>query len=383
MKSFQLKSGGTKMFTIKSFLNSLSFRSASFLIICLCIGFLLSCSAEVNGPKVNVSGSGIIKVDTLDWISPEEAGWSSADLQEAHQFAIQSGCQAVMALYDGKVFFSRGNIQRNYEVHSIRESFLSALYGIHFTRGNINLNATLVDLHIDDITPGLTISEKQARVEHLLMSRSGVYHEAADEDQIMIDERPARGSYAPDTFFYHNNWDVNALGSIFEQETGEEIFNAFKKEIADVLEMVDFSMDNHSYQYEWDKSLHPAYHFTMSARDMAKFGALYQKNGNWKGLQVIASDWIDESTMAYSTMENTNGLGYGYMWKIIPEDSEIGQMIGYPGYYHTGAGGQVLVIIPDLKLVIVERYDTDQNWDEPGAAGFELTMLILDARLPE
>ena len=371
------------MFTIKSFLNSLSFRSVSFLIICLCIGFLLSCSGEVNGPQVNVSGSGIFKADTLEWIFPEEAGWSSAELQEAHQFAIQSGCQAVMALYDGKVFFSRGNIQRNYEVHSIRESFLSALYGIHFTRGNINLNATLEDLHIDDITPGLTISEKQARVEHLLMSRSGVYHEAADEDQTMIDERPARGSYAPDTFFYYNNWDVNALGTIFEQETDEEIFNAFKKEIADVLEMVDFSIDNHSYQYEWDKSLHPAYHFTMSARDMAKFGALYQKNGNWKGLQVIASDWIDESTMAYSTMENTNGLGYGYMWKIIPEDSEIGQMIGYPGYYHTGAGGHVLVIIPDLKLVIVERYDTDQNWDEPGAAGFELTMLILDARLPE
>ena len=122
MKSLQLNSGGTKMFTIKSFLNSLSLRSVSFLIICLCIGFLLSCSGEVNGPQVNVSGSGIFKADTLEWIFPEEAGWSSAELQEAHQFAIQSECQAVMALYDGKVFFSRSNIQRNYEVHSIKES---------------------------------------------------------------------------------------------------------------------------------------------------------------------------------------------------------------------------------------------------------------------
>ena len=85
--------------------------------------------------------------------------------------------------------------------------------------------------------------------------------------------------------------------------------------------------------------------------------------------------------MAYSTMANTNGLGYGYLWKIFSEESEIGQMIGYAGYYHTGAGGHVLVILPDLKLVIVERYDTDQDWDEPEAAGFELTMLILDARL--
>ena len=126
--------------------------------------------------------------------------------------------------------------------------------------------------------------------------------------------------------------------------------------------------------------MHPAYHFKMSARDMAKLGALYQKNGNWKGTQIIPIDWVDDSTMAYSTMDETTRVGYGYMWKTIPEDSEIGQMIGYPGYYHTGAGGHALVIIPELKLVIAERYDTDQNWDEPGAAGFELTMLILDAR---
>lgn len=385
MKSLQLKSGEKKMVAIKAFTNLFSVKSASILIICVCIGFLLGCSAEgtISGPTINASGFGIPLDNTLEWVAPEEAGWSSAELQSAHQFAIQSGCNAAMALYDGKVFFSRGNIHRNYGVDSIRKPFLSALYGIHLTRGNINLEATLADLHIDDIPPGLTISEKQARVEHLLMSRSGVYHEAADEDQIMLDKRPARGSHAPDSFFYYNNWDFNALGTIFEQETGEEICVAFEKEIADVVGMADFSIDNCSYQYQWDKSMHPAYHFKMSARDMAKFGALFQKNGRWKGLQIISSDWIDDSTMAYSTIDETTDIGYGYMWKIIPEDSEMGQMIGYPGYYYTGAGGDVLVIIPDLKLVIVERYDTDQDWDAPGSAGFELTMLILDARLAE
>jgi CubicO group peptidase (beta-lactamase class C family) len=373
------------MFAIKNLINSFSVKTAAILISCVCIGFLLGCSAEgtITGPTINTPEGGIFRNDALEWVSPEEAGWSSAELQATHQYAIQSGCKAAMALYDGKVFFSHGNIHTNYEVHSIRETFLSALYGIHFARGNVDLDATLEDLHIDDITPGLTPAEKQAKVEHLLMSRSGVYHEAAAEDPTMIDESPVRGSHAPDTFFYYNNWDFNALGTIFEQETGEEICEAFETEIAEVVGMVDFSIDNCSYRYEWDKSLHPAYHFRMSASDMAKFGALYQKNGNWKGLQIIASEWIDESTMAYSTMENTNGLGYGYMWKIIPEDSEIGQMIGYPGYYHTGAGGHVLIIIPDLKLVIVERYDGQKDWDDPGAAGFELAMLILDARLPE
>ncbi len=373
------------MVAIKTFINLFSAKTASILIIPVLVGFFISCSGEssISGGTYNFSGVGIPEDPALEWVAPEAVGWSSAELEAAQEFAQQSGCTAVMALYDGKVFFSRGNIHKNYEAHSMRMPFLSALYGIHVSRGNINLNATLEDLHIDDLTPGLTYSEKQARVEHLLMSRSGVYHQAAGEDQKMIDERPARGSHAPGAFFYYNNWDFNALGTIFEQETGEEIFNAFKKEIADVLGMVDFSADNSFYQYEWDKSLHPAYHFKMSVRDMAKFGALYQKNGRWKGLQIIALEWIDESTMAYSTMEDTDGLGYGYMWKIIPEDSEIGQMIGYPGYYHSAADGYVLVVIPDLKLVIVERYDTDQNWEDPEDDVFELGMLIIDARMDE
>jgi CubicO group peptidase (beta-lactamase class C family) len=385
MKPSPLKSGGNQMFAIKTFNNLFSVKVASILMICLCIGFLIGCSAEgeINGGTNNFSGKWIPEDPVLEWVAPETVGWSSALLEAAQEFAQQSSCSAAMALYDGKVFFSRGNIHRNYEVHSMRMPFLNALYGIHFARGNINLNANLADLHIDDIVPGLTYAEKQARVEHLLMSRSGVYHEAAAEDQAMIAERPARGSHAPDTFFYYNSWDFNALGTIFEQETGEEIFDAFKTEIADVLGMVDFSIDNSFYQYEWNKSLHPAFQFKMSVRDMAKFGALYQNDGRWKGLQIIRSDWIDESTMAYSTMPDTGGLGYGYLWKIIPEDSEIGQMIGYPGYYHTAADGYVLVVIPDLKLVIVERYDTDHDWEDPEDDAFELSMRILDARMAE
>jgi len=385
MKPHQLKLGEKKMFTTKAFFKLSSVKPVSILIIFpfLCIGFLSGCSAEgnINGGTVNLPGWEIPEDPALEWVFPEDVGWSSAELQEAHAYANQSGCQAVMALYDGKVFFSRGNIHVNYAVGAIRKPFLSALYGIHEARGNINLNATLEDYHIDDIPPGLTSAEEQARVEHLLMSRSGVYHKAADENQTMIATRPARESHAPDTFFYYNNWDFNALGTIFEQETGEEIFNAFKKEIADKVEMVDFSIDNCFYQYEWNKSLHPAYQFKMSARDMAKFGVLYQKNGRWNGSRIIQNDWIDDSTMAYSTMPNTDGLGYGYMWKIIEEDSDIGQMIGHAGYYHTGSGGDVLVVIPDLKLVIVEFYNSGQNWDVSGAAGFELSMLILDAKL--
>jgi len=72
---------------------------------------------------------------------------------------------------------------------------------------------------------------------------------------------------------------LNALGTIFEQETGAKIFDAFKKEIADPIGMEDFSVENCEYFYQKDKSQHPSYSFRMSARDMARFGLLYLRKG--------------------------------------------------------------------------------------------------------
>ena len=126
---------------------------------------------------------------------------------------------------------------------------------------------------------------------------------------------------------------------------------------------------------------HPAYCFRMSARDMARFGVLYQQYGKWKGTQIIPELWIDESTIPYSIVEDTGGMGYGYMWGIIPEDSDLGRLIGFPGYFHGGADVHALVIISDLKLVLVERLDTDQDWEDPGDAGLELGLMIIDARI--
>ena len=229
--------------------------------------------------------------------------------------------------------------------------------------------------------PSLTPEEKQATVRDLLKSRSGVYHEAAAEAQIMIKTRPERGSHAPGTFFYYNNWDFNALGTIFEQETGTKIFEEFKIKIADPVGMEDFSIEDCQYQYEREKSIHPAYHFRMSARDMARFGVIYQKNGMWKDTRIISSEWITESTKAYSIINVASGVSYGYMWKVFPEGSLAAKMIGSPGYYHTGIGVHILIIFPELKLVIVERFDTDGEWVDPGDVGMKLGMMIINARI--
>jgi CubicO group peptidase (beta-lactamase class C family) len=346
--------------------------SAAVIIVLLSIGTLSGCSKD--------TASSTKDENQLEYVTPEEVGYSSEKLNEVRRFAEQSGYAAMMALHDGKVFFSWGEITRNYWAHSIRKPFLSALYGIHVAENSIDLDATLGELGIDDIPPSLTPEERQATVGDLLESRSGVYHEAAAEDSTMIETRPERGSHPPGTFYYYNNWDFNALGTIFKQETGTDIFEEFKRKIADPVGMEDFSIEDCYYQYELEKSTHPAYHFRMSARDMARFGVVYQKNGMWKDLRIIPSEWIAESTTAYSLVDSASGIGYGYMWNVIPEGSPMAEMVGSPGYYHTGIGVHALIILPELELVIVQRFDTDGDWVDPGEVGMELGMMIIDAR---
>jgi CubicO group peptidase (beta-lactamase class C family) len=319
----------------------------------------------------------------LEYVTPEEVGWSSQKLEEARAFAEKINSAAVMVLCDEKVFISWGKTTAKYSLHSIRKPLLGALYGIYWGRGKINLEATLKELNIDDIPPSLTEEEKTATVSDLLKSRSGVYHEAAAESQDMVEARPRRGSHPRDTFFYYNNWDFNALGTIFEKVTGAKIFEAFKKEIADPIGMEDFSLDDCRYSYEENKSKHPAYNFRMSARDMARFGLLYLRKGNWNGRQIIPPEWIEKSTKAYSMVSEQYGVGYGYLWNVVLPGQGFSNVIfgGKGGFYHTGVGIHTLAVVPELKLVYIYRYDTTGEFQDPGEATIQLVSMIMNARL--
>ena len=152
------------------------------------------------------------------YVRPEEVGWSSQELEAVIELTENSGYAAVIAAYDGKVFFRWGDTAKNYKIHSIRKPLESALYGIHVEKGEISLDETLEQLGIDDVTPSLTGAEKQATVREIKQARSGVYHEAAAEIPEMSETRPERGSHPHGTFFYYNNWDFNVAAFIFNQK---------------------------------------------------------------------------------------------------------------------------------------------------------------------
>lgn len=286
----------------------------------------------------------------------EAAGWSTSKLKSLQKYAKAVNSSAYIIIENGYVVDSWGAVGQKEIVQSVRKSLLSGLYGIYVEKGAIKRDATMASLGIDD-KEKLTPAEKEATVQHLLQARSGVYHPSAASTPGMIRNLPARGSHAPGTNWYYNNWDFNVLGTIFNQETGEDLYEAFDEHIAKEIWMEDFNASDGHY-FKEGMSDHKAYHFFMSARDMARFGWLFAQNGRWEDKQIIPADWVEESTKSYS---ETNEGGYGYMWwKDIP-----GVPADLDAYAARGGGGHMILVVPEANLVFVHRVPM-RTHDAPG-----------------
>jgi len=316
-----------------------------------------------------------------DWraaAASEDLGWSSAQLAEARAYAREIGSAAVMIVDRGVVVDAWGDIARNFHAHSMRKSLLSALYGIYVAEGKIDLSKTLQELGIDDCMP-LTEAEKRATVTDLLKARSGVYIPAVGESALMQAIRPARGSHPPGAYWYYNNWDFNALGTIFDRATGEvSIYQAFKMRIADPIGIQDLAVQELRYTYQPD-SMHPYYGFAMSARDLARFGLLFARRGRWGDRQIVPASWVLESTSPHS---NAGALGgYGYLWWVAANKRHLPNVTLPDGCFSMQGGpGQFVLVLPAWDIVIVHLVDSYHPTNEVSNCQFgSLARLILKA----
>lgn len=312
----------------------------------------------------------------------EDAGFLSSKLDlVAHQYN-QHQSAALLVIYKGKILYERGDINHKYQSHSLRKSFLSALYGNYVKNGDINLDWTMADLSIDD-NEGLSATEKQATVRDLLKARSGIYHPALYESESMANQKPDRHSHDPGTFWYYNNWDFNALGTIFMQQTGKDIYQTIYNELAIPLQMEHFKVSDGQY-VSGTESRHKAYPFRITASDLARFGLLMLNKGKWKNQQIIPESWVAESTQSYSDASASNSSGYGYMWWVNKSGTtyKILSNADLPegAYMAAGVGGQIMLVIPQYEMVIVHRVNTDAGHSVSNANIGKLFQLILDAR---
>ena len=214
-------------------------------------------------------------------------------------------------------------------------------------------------LRIDDVG-GLLPREKEATIQDLLGARSGVYHIASYPGDFLA-EAPPRGSQKHGTYQLYSNWDFNVLGTIFEQETKRNLFDALQQDLARPIHMQDFRRDLQKKEGDSTRSIHPAYPIFLTTRDMARIGLLMLHNGQLErqadraarlGGQVHRHHHAGQRSSIPSRIRRDR-VGYGYLWWVFDGPWNTGPYEG--AYTGIGAIGQFITVIPKLDLVVAHK----------------------------
>lgn len=288
-------------------------------------------------------------------------GWNQDKINQLYRYAIDStNATGIIVIQSGEMIYDYGDTHELSYIASVRKSLLSMLYGKYVENESINLNKTLKELNIDDIG-GLLEIEKEATILDILQSKSGVYHPASNPggNEWLF---PERGSKKPGTYFIYNNWDFNVAGHIFEQETGQDIYEAFENDIAKKIDFQQWDITKQQKSGDTAKSLFKAYHFYLSTRDMARLGYLMLRKGKWKSEQVIPASWVEKMTTITTSYEEMYKVdprlkdwpwwkwGQGLMWRIWDSPNISPELKG--AYTATGNQGQYITIIPSMDIVV-------------------------------
>ena len=86
-----------------------------------------------------------------------------------------------------------------------------------------------------------------------------------------------------------------------------------------------------------------------SARDFARFGYLYLRDGVWDGERILPAGWVDYARTATPQSQGT----YGAHFWVIPGSLGL--------FYCSGAFGQRILISPKLDLIVVRLGNTEPH----------------------
>jgi CubicO group peptidase (beta-lactamase class C family) len=96
----------------------------------------------------------------------------------------------------------------------------------------------------------------------------------------------------------------------------------------------------------------------LRSRDLVKLGQLYLNGGIWDGKRVVSESWVRVSTEPHVRIDDQTL--YGYFWWL--KSFKAGEQ-AHPAYFMSGNGGNKVVVLPDLDMVVVI---TSTNYNTKG-----------------
>ena len=271
-----------------------------------------------------------------------------------------SGTTAFLVVQDDKLLYERyfnGYDQRSLSTSfSMAKSFASSLVGIAIDEGHIKS----AEEPITNYLPELLKKDKRFKsitIRNLLTMSSGIKYEEgatlpwsdeADDTKTyystdlrelalnsQIEGKPAQ-------YFEYNNYNPLLVGMIIERATGMHVARYLQQKLWKPMGMEadgSWSLDSKNDGFEKMES-----GVNARARDFARFGMLFAKEGNWRGKQLISRRWVEESTRPDTTMDPSQD--YQYFWWVNTPN-------GKNHFSAQGNYGQYIYVAPEEDLVIV------------------------------
>jgi CubicO group peptidase (beta-lactamase class C family) len=275
-------------------------------------------------------------------------------------------------------YFNNWKADLLHMLQSVTKSFTSALVGMAIAKGEFKG----VDEKILDFFPDMkgiaNMDERKAsiRLKDLLTMRSGTdYHERGPDaphfqlnrlekgwDKFYLDRPMLR---LPGTFFQYDSGGVILLSAMLKNRTGMHA-----DEYAERFLFKPLGIEKKFWLKNLEGHAHAGGGLALTARDAAKFGLLYLKNGRWGNEQLVPEDWVRESFRMHVdlTVKGQPPSGYGYLWWILaPDPRGNGRQDIYAA---EGAHAQYIFVVPEHDMVVVVFGDTKTGADQNKPIGF-------------
>ena len=299
-----------------------------------------------------------------DWevSTPEAEGMDATRLEDVASYCEEHNCGAVVVTRHGRIAWERywGGWDENSTDNSwsMAKSMTDALVGIAISEGKIKG----VDESAADFIPEWRGTRKEEiTLRHLLSMDSGLlwnedYYE--ESDVISMITSYDQTAYAisrprlhdPGDDWYYSSGDTQLFSAIIKAATGMEAGQYAQEKLFGPIGMkgARWSTDEAGHTLTW------CCVYT-TARNFARFGYLFLRDGRWNDQQVVPEDWVKESVEP-SQWENPS---YGYYWWLLPFPDVPKDM-----YMADGFQTKRIYVIPSLDIVAVRIGEGDDAWDD-------------------
>jgi CubicO group peptidase (beta-lactamase class C family) len=268
------------------------------------------------------------------------------------------------------------SLDRPVNVKSVSKSVIAALTGIAIARGVFSGTGQKIAALLPDALPDRPDPRLQAiTLDHLLTMRAGL-------------ERTSGPNYGG--WVQSANWVRNALARPFVAEPGARFlystgsFHLLSAALtrASGRSTLELARDWLGVPLDiavppWTQDPQGIYmggnNMALTPGAMLRFGETYRRGGMFNGARVLPEAWVRDSWTP-QTRSPFSGDLYGYGWFLT-------EIAGQPVRYARGYGGQMIYVVPQLRLSVAITSDPTLPARSAGYVG-DLHGFLADHLMP-